>query len=86
MRQARASWLGDRPRTDPAHDRDGKRHPAWRPGQGRAAILTALDSEPTPLRLPLGDDAVDAILGHLDSVRAEITTGDKLARDTRLAE
>src|ERR1700691_6473302 len=40
------------------------------PAKAAAAILTALDSEPTPLRLPLGDDAVDGILGHLDSVRA----------------
>ena len=29
---------------------------------------------------------MDAILGHLDSVRAEITTWEKLARDTRLAQ
>ena len=56
------------------------------PTKAAAAILTALDSEATPLRLPLGDDAVDAILGHLDSVRAEITTWEKLARDTRLAQ
>ena len=34
-----------------------------------------------PLRLPLGDDA---ILGHLDGTRADITTWEKLARDTRL--
>jgi hypothetical protein len=38
----------------------------------------------TPLRLPLGDDAVDAILGHLDSVRSEVTTWEKLARNIRL--
>jgi NAD(P)-dependent dehydrogenase (short-subunit alcohol dehydrogenase family) len=56
------------------------------PARAAAAILTALDSEATPLRLPLGDDAVDAILGRLDSVRAEITTWEKVARDTRLAE
>src|ERR1700691_5720126 len=55
------------------------------PAKAAAAILTALDSEPTPLRLPLGDDAVDGILGHLDSVRADLHTWDKLARDTRLA-
>src|ERR1700733_352674 len=55
------------------------------PAQAAAAILTALDADDTPLRLPLGDDAVDAILGHLDSVRTEITTWEKLARNTRLA-
>jgi NAD(P)-dependent dehydrogenase (short-subunit alcohol dehydrogenase family) len=54
------------------------------PAKAAAAILTALDAEQTPLRLPLGDDAVDAILGHLDAVRAEITTWEKTARDTRL--
>jgi NAD(P)-dependent dehydrogenase (short-subunit alcohol dehydrogenase family) len=54
------------------------------PAKAAAAILTALDADDTPLRLPLGDDAVDAILGHLDSVRTEITTWEKLARDTRL--
>jgi NAD(P)-dependent dehydrogenase (short-subunit alcohol dehydrogenase family) len=56
------------------------------PAKAAAAILTALDAEPTPLRLPLGDDAVDAVLGHLDAVRAEITAWEKVARDTRLAD
>jgi NAD(P)-dependent dehydrogenase (short-subunit alcohol dehydrogenase family) len=56
------------------------------PAKAAAAILTALDSEQPPLRLPLGDDAVDAILGHLDSVRTEIASWEKIARDTRLAE
>jgi NAD(P)-dependent dehydrogenase (short-subunit alcohol dehydrogenase family) len=51
-----------------------------------AAILAALDSAEPPLRLPLGDDAVDAILGHLDAVRIDIATGEKTARDTRFPE
>jgi NAD(P)-dependent dehydrogenase (short-subunit alcohol dehydrogenase family) len=55
------------------------------PAQAAAAILTALDTDDAPLRLPLGDDAVDAILGHLDRVRAEIIAWEKLARSTRLA-
>ena len=55
------------------------------PAKAAAAILTALDAEQTPLRLPLGDDAVDAILGHLDAVRGEITSWQALARGTRLA-
>ncbi len=55
------------------------------PAKAAAAILTALDAPDTPLRLPLGDDAVDAILGHLDSTRADIETWEKLCRDTRLA-
>jgi NAD(P)-dependent dehydrogenase (short-subunit alcohol dehydrogenase family) len=54
------------------------------PAKAAAAILTALDTDQAPLRLPLGDDAVDAILGHLDSVRAEIIAWEKLARNTRL--
>jgi NAD(P)-dependent dehydrogenase (short-subunit alcohol dehydrogenase family) len=55
------------------------------PARAAAAILTALGAEKTPLRLPLGDDSVDAILGYLDAVRAEIISWEKLARDTRLA-
>ena len=54
------------------------------PVKAAAAVLTALDAPSPPLRLPLGDDAVDAILGHLGSTRADITTWEKLARDTRL--
>jgi NAD(P)-dependent dehydrogenase (short-subunit alcohol dehydrogenase family) len=56
------------------------------PARAAAAILAALDADPVPLRLPLGDDAVDAILGHLDAVRAEVVTWEKVARDTRLAD
>jgi NAD(P)-dependent dehydrogenase (short-subunit alcohol dehydrogenase family) len=55
------------------------------PAKAAAAILTAIDAPDTPLRLPLGDDAVDAILSHLDSTRVEIATWEKIARDTRLA-
>lgn len=54
------------------------------PVKAAAAILTALDAGATPLRLPLGDDAVDAILNHLDGIRTEVTAWDKLARNTRL--
>lgn len=52
------------------------------PAKAAAAILTALNAEQTPLRLPLGSDAVDAIAGHLDGVRAELDQWEKLARDT----
>jgi NAD(P)-dependent dehydrogenase (short-subunit alcohol dehydrogenase family) len=54
------------------------------PAKAAAAILAALEAEHTPLHLPLGDDAVDAILGHLDSVRSQITAWEKVACDTRL--
>ncbi len=56
------------------------------PAKAAAAVLTALDAANTPLRLPLGDDAVDAILSHLDATRADIITWEKLARDTRIAD
>jgi NAD(P)-dependent dehydrogenase (short-subunit alcohol dehydrogenase family) len=52
------------------------------PAKAAAAVLAALEAEHTPLRLPLGDDAVDALVGHLDSVRAEIAVWEKTARST----
>jgi len=55
------------------------------PAKAATDIVTALDAPGTPLRLPLGDDAVDAILSHLDSTRTDIRTWENLARDTRLA-
>jgi NAD(P)-dependent dehydrogenase (short-subunit alcohol dehydrogenase family) len=54
------------------------------PAKAAAAIIAAIDARVTPLRLPLGDDAVDAISGHLDGVRAELSAWEKVARDTRL--
>jgi NAD(P)-dependent dehydrogenase (short-subunit alcohol dehydrogenase family) len=54
------------------------------PAKAAAAILAALDSERTPLRLPLGADAVDAITEHLDRARAEITRWEKISRDTAI--
>ena len=47
-----------------------------------AAILTALDAGTAPLRLPLGDDAVDGILAHLGTVHDEIRAYEKLSRST----
>ncbi len=54
------------------------------PAKAAAAILTALDSGRAPLRLPLGDDAVDAIISHVDGVRAEIAGWEKIARATAI--
>jgi NAD(P)-dependent dehydrogenase (short-subunit alcohol dehydrogenase family) len=54
------------------------------PAKAAAAIIAAINAPQTPLRLPLGDDAVDAISAHLDSVSAELATWEKIARDTRL--
>jgi NAD(P)-dependent dehydrogenase (short-subunit alcohol dehydrogenase family) len=52
------------------------------PAKAAAAVLAALNAPETPLRLPLGGDAVDALLGHLESVRTEIRTWEKTARGT----
>jgi hypothetical protein len=54
------------------------------PAKAASAIIAAIDSPVTPLRLPLGDDAAEAISSHLDGVRAELSTWEKIARDTRL--
>ncbi|MFF3245825.1 oxidoreductase [Streptomyces sp. NPDC002870] len=55
------------------------------PAKAATAILAALDAEETPLRLALGEDSIDAVLGHLDQVRADITAWEKVGRDTRFA-
>jgi hypothetical protein len=39
-----------------------------------------------PCHLPLGDDAVDAVVGHLDRVRAEVAAWERVARATALDE
>ncbi|MBU2664719.1 SDR family NAD(P)-dependent oxidoreductase [Actinoplanes bogorensis] len=52
------------------------------PAKAAAAILTALDADSTPLRLPLGDDAVDGIITHLDGVRTELAAWEKVSRAT----
>jgi NAD(P)-dependent dehydrogenase (short-subunit alcohol dehydrogenase family) len=53
------------------------------PDKAAAAILTALEAAETPLRLPLGGDAVDAVLTHLDDVKAEIALWEKVSRETQ---
>ncbi|MGG2461353.1 oxidoreductase [Streptomyces sp. RGM 3693] len=52
------------------------------PARAAAALLTALDAEHPPLRLPLGNDAADALSAHLDDSRAELATWEKLIRST----
>ncbi|MFI9379685.1 oxidoreductase [Kutzneria sp. NPDC052558] len=52
------------------------------PDKAAAAILAALDASTTPLRLVLGGDAVDAVAGHLESVRADIDAWEKVSRAT----
>lgn len=55
------------------------------PAKAAAAILAALDAQNTPLRLPLGDDAVDAIRAHHASVEAELRQWESVARDTKFS-
>ncbi|MFD9075187.1 oxidoreductase [Streptomyces lasiicapitis] len=52
------------------------------PAKAAAAVIAALEADITPLRLPLGDDSVDALVAHLDAVRTEIATWEKTARAT----
>lgn len=52
------------------------------PAKAAALILAALNAEHTPLRLPLGDDGVTAVLSHLDQVRADVEAWEKRTRAT----
>ncbi|WP_030206199.1 oxidoreductase [Streptomyces sp. NRRL S-87] len=52
------------------------------PVRAAEAILTALDADHTPLRLALGDDAVDAIRAHADAERAELNAWEDVSRST----
>ncbi|MGW1000789.1 oxidoreductase [Streptomyces sp. NPDC002520] len=52
------------------------------PVKAAAVILAALEAERTPLRLPLGDDGVSAVLAHLDQVREDVTAWEKKSRAT----
>jgi NAD(P)-dependent dehydrogenase (short-subunit alcohol dehydrogenase family) len=52
------------------------------PARAAQAILTALAADHTPLRLPLGGDAVDMIGAKLDLITAEIQDWETLARST----
>ncbi|MEV5430115.1 oxidoreductase [Streptomyces sp. NPDC052701] len=52
------------------------------PAKAAALVLAALEAEDTPLHLPLGDDAVTAVLDHLEQVRAEVVAWEKRTRAT----
>jgi NAD(P)-dependent dehydrogenase (short-subunit alcohol dehydrogenase family) len=52
------------------------------PAKAAAAILAALDAERTPLRLPLGDDAVDSLRAHADGIRSELEDWEAVSRAT----
>jgi NAD(P)-dependent dehydrogenase (short-subunit alcohol dehydrogenase family) len=52
------------------------------PAKAAKAILDALAADDPPLRLPLGDDAVDAILEHLGTVETEVREWESVSRST----
>ncbi|ONH26438.1 oxidoreductase [Pseudofrankia asymbiotica] len=54
------------------------------PRKAAHAILAALDSPEPPLRLALGNDAVDSIAAHHELVRADLARWEKLSRATDL--
>ncbi|MEU9300846.1 oxidoreductase [Streptomyces sp. NPDC048269] len=57
-------------------------HQPGDPVKAAAAILAALDAENTPLRLVLGNDAVDFITAHADAARAEALAWEPVSRGT----
>ncbi|WP_217246611.1 oxidoreductase [Streptomyces sp. AC602_WCS936] len=56
------------------------------PAKAAALVLAALTAERTPLRLPLGDDGVSAVLGHLDQVREDVEAWEKRTRATAFGD
>jgi NAD(P)-dependent dehydrogenase (short-subunit alcohol dehydrogenase family) len=52
------------------------------PAKAAAVILAALDADDPPLRLPLGNDAADAISTSLETARAELTAWEPVTRST----
>ena len=54
------------------------------PRKAAQAILQVVDHPEPPLRLALGNDAVDQIAAHHDRLRAELTRWEKLSRATDL--
>jgi NAD(P)-dependent dehydrogenase (short-subunit alcohol dehydrogenase family) len=56
------------------------------PAKAAAAILAALGTDKTPLRLPLGNDAVDILVAHADGVRQELLAWESVSRSTDFDE
>ncbi len=52
------------------------------PAKAAAAILQAIDSQDPPLRLALGNDAVDSISNALDEAKAELAAWENVGRAT----
>lgn len=56
------------------------------PAKAARAIVEALDAEDIPLRLPLGDDAVEGIRGKLASVGEDLDAWEDVARSTAFGQ
>ncbi|WP_228708623.1 SDR family NAD(P)-dependent oxidoreductase [Amycolatopsis keratiniphila] len=54
------------------------------PAKAAAAILKVLDSDDAPLRLALGDDAVDGLRATHEARAAELAAWEELSRSTAL--
>ncbi len=52
------------------------------PAKAASAIMAALAAEVTPLHLPLGADAVEAVLAHLNDVGEQVRAWESVARET----
>lgn len=52
------------------------------PAKAAKAILTALEAGEVPLRLPLGNDAVDGVIAALDKTRADVAQWESVSRST----
>jgi NAD(P)-dependent dehydrogenase (short-subunit alcohol dehydrogenase family) len=54
------------------------------PAKAAHAIELALAAPKTPLRLQLGDDSVDAVRAHAETLLADLATWERVARDTKI--
>jgi len=55
------------------------------PAKAAAAILKALDADDAPLRLPLGNDAVDGLIAGAERANADLVTWEKVSRDVEVS-
>ena len=67
-----------------AYVRDGDGQQQGDPAKAAAAILAALDADPTPLRLVLGADAIGNIRRRLDGLEAELDAWEDVGAATAL--
>jgi hypothetical protein len=56
------------------------------PAKAAAAILQALDAPEPPLRLALGNDAVDSIADTLAGAKAELAAWERVGRATTFGD